>query len=335
MTATPFDGLEPKWPVIQQAAPTKIYPAKSKPVSQRKNGGWDTAVILPDPQIGYRRYDDGTLDPFHDLAAIEIALQVTAYMESTVGVDTVVNLGDFLDLAPQGRFANEATFHATTQPAIDYGHLFLARQRATAPDAHIVLIEGNHDKRMANFIAMNAGAAYGIKKANMPRSLPVMSLQNLLRLDELNVEYIDAWPTGQYWLNERLRCVHGNKVRSGGSTAAMYVKDNQLTSTIFGHCHRVEMHHNTTSDFNGPVRNVAFSPGCLCRTDGAVPSYYSATHEKDGTPATYFENWQNGLAVITYRADGRFSIEPVTIQSDPTAGTAWCVFRGQTFEVQL
>lgn len=318
-------GQEQKWPVVQRAADVKVRCAHAPNVGRKVNKKqWKTAVFLPDPQIGYRRYDDGTLDPFHDVEAIDVALQIVAALQMDTGVDKVINLGDFLDLAPQGRFAQEPTFVATTQPSIDYGFEFLSRQRINAPDAEIHLIEGNHDARMAKFIATNAAASYGIKRANMPQSWPVMSLPYLLRTDELGVHYVDAWPTGQVWVNSRLRAIHGHKVRSGGSTANAYIKDNPHISTVFGHVHRIEMHHKVVSGHDGPVRSVAVSPGCLCRTDGAVPSYNSATHV-NGTPATHHEDWQAGCLVAMYRDEGEFHLEPIHI----VEGRA--MFRGQLF----
>ncbi len=316
------ESREPKWPVVQPAKPTIIRPSKVKPA--KATGEWKTAVILPDPQIGFRHYEDGTVDTFHSVEAIEVALQVTAHVQATRGVDKVINLGDFLDLPGQGKYIGEPSFAQTTQASIDYGHVFLAQQRATAPDAEIVLIEGNHDKRLTFNIQVNAGASFGIKRANLPTSWPVMSLPHLLRLDELGVEYIDAWPNGKHWINKRLFARHGDKVRSGSSTANVYVKDNPHVSQIFGHVHRIEMHYQTVADFDGPRRSVAASPGCLCRVDGAVPSYGSSIHV-DGTPAERWENWQQGVMVVDYNDDGRFALTPVHIMD------GWAFYDGREF----
>lgn len=315
-------AAEPKWPVVQQATPTKITYHKVRHIPAES--GWKTAVVLPDPQIGFRHYEDGSTDTFHSVEAIEVALQITSHVQAKRGVDTIINLGDFLDLPGQGKFIGEPSFAQTTQASVNYGHEFLARQRATAPDAEIVLIEGNHDKRLTFNIQLNAGASFGLKRANMPGSWPVMSLPHLLRLDELQVEYIDAWPNGKYWLNKRLFAKHGDKVRSSSSTANVYVKDNPHVSQIFGHVHRIEMHYRTVADFDGPRRSVAASPGCLCRVDGAVPSYGSSIHA-DGTPAERWEDWQQGMMVVSYHEDGRFSLEPIHIMD------GWAHWDGREF----
>lgn len=312
--------LEPDWTPVHRAQPIEIKSPKPYKASKTKH---QVHVALPDPQIGYRDLPGG-LDPFHDEHAMNVALQIVSWLEENDQVDTIVNLGDFIDLPAQGRFEQEPAFARTTQDAFDRGHLFLQEQRAAAgPKAKIVLIEGNHDRRMEKFIMTNAATAFGLKKANSD-SLPVMSIPYLLRLEEIGVEYIDAYPAGQYWLTDRLRAVHGTKVRSNGSTAAAYTNDTPHISTVFGHVHRQELQSRTIFDRNGSIKSVAISPGCLCRVDGAVPSVNGST-KIDGTPQKYYENWQQGVAVITTDGDDFFT-ELVQIDN----GKAW--FRGKQFK---
>lgn len=315
--------VEYGWTPIHRAKPVTITALKNP---RPRKGQYRVAVILPDPQIGFRDLK-GRLDPFHDERAMDVALQITAWLEENERVDEVINLGDFLDLPAQGRFEQEPSFASTTQEAIDRGHLFLQQQRGAAgPQAKIVLIEGNHDRRMEKFILANTASAFGLKRANTDE-LPVMSLPYLLRLKEIGVEYIDAYPAGAFWLTDKLRAVHGDKVRSGGSTAAAYTNSSPHISTIFGHVHRQELQAKTVFDRTGPIRSVAVSPGCLCRVDGAVPSVNGST-KIDGTPATFYENWQQGLAVISYKKNGDFFTELVQIVD----GVA--VFRGREFRAK-
>jgi predicted phosphodiesterase len=312
--------LKASWTPVAAAKPVIINAPKPHKVKKTKH---EVHVIFPDPQIGYRKFGE-VMDPFHDEQAMDIALQITSWLEEHDRVDSVINLGDFLDLPAQGRFEQEAAFAATTQDALNRGHLFLQQQRAAAgPKAKIVLIEGNHDRRMEKFININAASAFGLKKANS-EGFPVMSIPYLLRLDEIGVDYIDAYPAGAHWINDRLRAIHGTKVRSNGSTAAAYTNDTPHISTVFGHVHRQELQSRTIFDRQGSIKSVAISPGCLCRVDGAVPSVNGST-KVDGTPATYYENWQQGVAVITTDANGDFFTELVQIDK----GKAW--FRGHEF----
>ena len=317
----------PEWPVVQPAKPVVINSPKKPNKAPALIGGWKQAVILPDPQIGFRQFDD-KLDPFHDDAAMNVALQVTAALEHENGVDQVVNLGDFLDLPAQGKYEQEAAFAFTTQQAIDRGHLFLGEQRAAAPNAKIVVLEGNHDRRMQKFVQANALAAFGLRRANVPDSWPVMSLPYLLRLDELDIEYIDAYPAGMWWINDSLRAIHGDKVNSGGSTAMKYTNEMPHISTVFGHIHRQEIQSKTTFDRAGKIKAMAISPGCLCRVDGAEPSVKGSVGI-DGRPVTYYENWQQGISVITYKPEGSFHVELVHIDDGKT------LFRGQEFKAAV
>lgn len=302
-------AAEPEWPVVQPATPTRITPVKN---SGRAIRDGEVAVILPDPQIGYRFHQDtGEYDPFHDDKAIDVALQIVREVKP----DKVIWLGDFLDLAEFGRYEQEAAFARTTQLSIDRGHYVLSQVRAVAPQASQTVIEGNHDRRLQNMIVANAKAAFGLRQADKPGSWPVLSVPHLLRFDELGVEYAGGYPAASVWINRGLRCIHGFKVRSGGSTAAAVVKDDHV-STIFGHIHRVETQYLTRQEFGGNARTlVAHSPGSLCRIDGAVPSATGST-TLDGRPVLSHENWQNGLSVVHYEPGGdSFSIESVFIDT--------------------
>jgi len=283
----------PEWPVIQQAAPVNvtITDKPAKPVR-----GMKLALKGADTQIGFRRLADGTLDPFHDDAAMNVFIDAAVKMQP----DKIQILGDFLDLASQGRFAQEASFAQTTQEALNTGHAFLAKLRAAAPDAEIVIVEGNHDKRMQNFIEANAVAAFGLKRAGLPESWPVMSLPYLLRLDELNVQYVDAYPAATDWDNDTTRNIHGTKANSRGSTTSQYVFELPHLNTWAGHTHRVEITYRSVMGARGEaVESYSANPGCLCRVDGAVPSVNGAIGA-DGTPARIVENWQQGFGLAYY-----------------------------------
>ena len=283
----------PAWPVIQPAEPVTVVigDRPAKPVR-----GMKLAIKGADTQIGYRRLEDGSLDPFHDDAAMNVFIEVCKSYQP----DKVQILGDFLDLASQGRFAQEAAFAQTTQEALNAGHRFLATLRAACPDAAIVVIEGNHDKRMQNFIEANAVAAFGLKRAGLPESWPVMSLPYLLRLDELNIQYVDAYPAATDWDNATTRNIHGTKANSRGSTTSQYVFELPHLNTWAGHTHRVEVTYRSVMGARGEaIESYSANPGCLCRVDGAVPSVNGAIGA-DGTPARIVENWQQGFGLAYY-----------------------------------
>jgi len=285
------------WDPITQSPPIIIKPVKYKAISRDTK----VAVILPDPQIGYRLDPrTGELDPFHDERAMNIALQLIQELQP----DKIVNLGDFLDLPQYSKYPQEPLFAHTTQPSLDRASSFLAEQRANAPKSEIVLLEGNHDKRLMDFIMRNAMAAFGIKRANsLPDDWPVMSIPYLLRVDEIGVKYIEGYPTGEYYINDSLKCIHGMRIGKRGRASHMVIED-ELMSTITGHTHHIEVAYRTIhkrSELSIPFAAIL---GCLCRIDGAVPSVHSGL-KSNGKPIRNFEDWQQGIGIVHYDEDGQ------------------------------
>lgn len=307
----------PEWPVVKQADPVVIdFPQVEKP--KRDMG---IAVILPDPQIGFRKnVKTGELTPFHDEKAMNVALSITADLNP----DKVVNLGDFLDLPNVSRYEQEPAFYATTQASIDAGYRFLAMERAAAPHAEIYLIEGNHDMRLQRFITKNAVAAFGLSRADSPEEWPVLSLPFLMRMDELGIEYVSGYPNAEVYINKGLRCEHGRKHAQRGKIAHK-IMSGESTSTITGHNHHVEIAHRTFVD-RGETRVVMGATlGCLCRTDGSVPSARTGL-DPNGDVITAQMDWQQAIGVVEYDRDGEdFNLTPVIIKN----GTA--VYNGKIY----
>ena len=298
------------------------------PKNKRKQKDKDlkVAILLPDTQIGFRRYEDGTLDPFHDQRAIDVATQITALIEHDYQVDLIILLGDVMDLPAQGKYDQESTFAHTINPTLQAGYDFFAFLRSLAPNARIIYLEGNHDCRMEKYVRNNAPTIASMRQVNS--KYPANSLPHLMRFDELGVEYVSGYPASSYVINPRLIAVHGNKANANGSTALQYINKHPMVSVLYGHSHRFEMLYRTHNTPEGPKDNVAFSPGCLCRVDGAVPSYNGGinVHEK---PVTYYENWQQGMGVLWYRDDGYFAIDPIRINN------GHAIYHGQEFTSSL
>lgn len=297
-----------KWEPINAAATAPIVAIK--PIKNTRPKNQKVCVVIPDPQIGFLRYVDGSLEPFHDDNAISIALQIIADLQP----DKVVCLGDYLDLPMFGTYEQSENYAHTCQPAIDYGYRLLATIRASVPNAEIAVLEGNHDRRIEKNIQRSNMAAWGIKRADDIEGWPVFSVPFLCRFDDLNVKYVEGYPAGKYWINERLQCIHGHIVGPPGQTAAKVVKA-ETVSTLFGHIHRIETAYDTQNVYNGARANMAHSPGCLCRIDGGVPSAKGST-DLNGRPIRSFENWQQGLAVVDYEeGDAPFSVHSIYINS--------------------
>ena len=320
LRVVPTENDGPRWPVAQPATPARVRHVAPRAV----NKAIKTTVILPDPQIGFRRYETGELDPMHDRAAMDVTLAVIESLRP----QRIVNLGDFLDLSEwSDKYAIYPEFVFTTQPAIQEGHLFLAEQQAAASrtlEEH-ELIEGNHDERFARLVLKNARAAMRLTRADEPKGWPVMSVPNLLALDALplSVTYVDGYPAGRI----KLASAHGSQAPlyalHGERLDMQKQAKSERQSTVQGHTHHVSC-HTEVYELDGEALEVeAWSLGCLCRVDGAVPSFYSAPDSR-GRPVKRREGWQQAMGVLTENEDG-WHMEVIRIRN----GRA--VYRGKTF----
>jgi len=300
---TPSWESGPEWPVIQPAAPVDVTFQGSARKAPPAADGMERALILPDPQIGYRLGNDGTPEAFHDDAALDVAVAVAR----VVRPDRIVCLGDLLDLPQFGKYRKEPSFAMTGQAAIDRAHGWLAALAEIAP---VDLLEGNHDARLANYLLDNASAAFGLKRASTPDGWPTLSVPYLLRLDELGVTYHGGYPVGVVWIAPNLAAVHGVKLKLS------QVLDDERICVVQGHTHKAALTYKQRRTYHGPALMWAASPGCLCRTDGAVPGVNVGIDQKSGLSIDRAQDWHQGLAVITYDPTGErlpvYEFAPIT-----------------------
>ena len=71
---------------------------------------------------------------------------------------------------------------------------------------------------------------------------------------------------------------------------------------------------------------MAASPGCLARIDGAIPSTRGGV-DLDGRPLIRYENWQQGMGVVSYEDSGahRFSYDVIPIYD------GWALYQGKEY----
>jgi hypothetical protein len=281
----------PEWELVRPGPAVKMPPVKAKPRPVRDH---KVAVIVPDMQIGYFRNAAGVLEETHDEAAMSVMLAITAKIDP----DLVVLVGDNLDFPAFGKYRLSPAFAQTTQASIDRATTLCAQLRHAAPNAVIKWIAGNHEERLTNFIIDNASAAFGLRVGNSPDSWPILSVPFLCDMDTYGIDYIPGYPAGVTWINENLKVIHGTKHKSNGSTAHAYLATEKV-SVLYGHIHRREWAERTRDDWDGPKTTMAASPGCLARIDGAVPSTKGSI-DLDGRPMSVVEDWQQGIAVVTY-----------------------------------
>lgn len=284
-----------EWPSIQPIV-SNFAPIK-KTVS--KKSGHKKALIIPDSQNSYRRnIQTGHLEPTHDRLAWDLVCQVAEEEKPEI----IVLLGDMLDLPDwSDKFLVTSDLYFTTQPALLELHWWLRRLAATG--AEIVYLEGNHEDRLTRAVSKNIMAAYQIRPANAPVAPPALSIDNLLGLQELGIQYLAPYRIAEYWLNDNLRISHGTVVKSGsGNTVASVVRDARC-SEIFGHIHRVEMASKTVWGKSGAKQYVVASPGTISRIDpGIVPS------------GSGKQNWQQGFSMVEFEdGNGLFDVRLVQI----------------------
>lgn len=268
---------------ISQAAPTIIRPSRRvKPARED-----ELTLVFGDAQIGYRGEE-----AFHSERSMMLAQ--TAIRE--LMPDRVIYLGDMLDLPNMSRFEQRADWQGSTQKSLDRYHTFLSETRANAPNAEIVTMEGNHEVRMERMLRKDAADLMHIRRANAEKELGVLTLQFLLRMDELEVNHISGYPNGVYWLNDNMKAIHGTNVAKGGSNAAKYLRD-EMTSTLFGHTHRVEMANRTIPTRTGSKTIVAASPGALASNEGHIPGHRYTTDNRNNT-VLRAEDWQAGMLMV-------------------------------------
>jgi len=256
-----------------------------------KSSSIKTAVILPDMQVGFRRdLITGKLVAVHDRAAMDVALQITKY----VNPDRIILLGDNLDLPQESKYPSGPEFYFTTQASAVELAWWLAQLRMIDPDMEIDYIEGNHCARLNKNLMQNAVAAYGLKSVGDLNGAPMLSVEKLLGLDSLGIRYHGNYPAGKVVLNDNLVCIHGEIAKGeSGATVSAVVKDTRV-SVIQGHIHRYEVATKTLWSANDTAHMyTAASFGCLCKIDpGAVPGFKS------------HQNWQQGMGIVYYEDSG-------------------------------
>ena len=280
-------------------------PIRRKPWATGQPDG--LALIVPDTQHGFRVVEDLTAPgmrrwvPMHDRKAIDCVLKICEMLKNRI--THVVFLGDHLDLAPWStRWPSTPDTKQTTNAAMRELYAGLLKPiREMCPSAECVYTIGNHESRIADFLAAKAPEASTLRTADSLEDDPVLSLKRLLALDSLDIELIE--PYGKpYWLFDSIKVIHGSKAKNqGGATAAEYLRS-ATSSIIYGHIHRLEMAQKLLETPDGKKLITAASPGCLTSINqGVVPARAGSAPD-----------WQTGVG-LAYEVDDGHSITMIPI----------------------
>ena len=314
---TPVFQVKSRWePKHPEAITPVVHPVTSS-VPMLKKAKTKLArgriLVLPDPQIGFRKdHNTNRLTPFHDRGAMDIALQVAQQDET---ITDVIWLGDVIDFSEwSDKFLKEPSFYFTTQPAIYEAHWWLSQFRQARPKAAHKKLEGNHEFRLPKQIITHLTAAYGLQSAVSEIKYPVLSVETLLGLESLGVEYVSGYPNNETYVGP-VRFLHGDIARNGAGDTVKKVVQETLETAVQGHIHKIEMAGRTVRERGKPKPVLAYSPGCLCRIDYVVPGHTKNQH------------WQQGFALIDYDGDD-YGINQVVIND----GRA--IYNGQRFQAR-
>jgi hypothetical protein len=276
--------------VLPARADGKNYSPPNPP--KQKNGN-KLYVVIGDPQA-----------PFHDQKLVDKQLQLIA----NNNVHTIVNLGDTNDFPDISKYKKNPELEeiATVQRCVNAGYDLLRDEREAAPDAKIVKIIGNHDIRLRDFQLAQVPQLFGLKRAEIEgiEEAPVMSIENLLRLDELKVDLVGDgmnFEHGQFNISDYLAVRHGWYANKGAGKSALNTLEHLGYSVLVGHTHRQAIVHKTTFDIHGNSTTLcAVEIGGSCRLDITGLGFAPAP------------DWQQGGATVEVWPDGRFHVDLMT-----------------------
>jgi len=268
--------LEPKGE--DEAKESPFIPVARPPLKPAKTAiGGMHYLFIPDIHFGYFRAGDA-LSPVHDEDAVGVVLNVARAYQPT----NIVVLGDMLDLAGFGSYTTSPAHRHLANEALQRAYDFFTNLRSVAPDANIIVLEGNHEARINRYLCDRAPEAAGIKRPG--EGTPVLSVKSLLRLDEMGIEYVGPYGT-HYWTPEGVRVLHGELIGKNGGDTASKMLNAYAAPSVCGHVHRLELAYKTRHEADGPTLTWAMSCGTLARLDGAVPG-------------SAYPDWQQGFGVL-------------------------------------
>jgi hypothetical protein len=262
---------------INQAQPTVIRPGRR--VRGVPEG--DRLLFIGDHQFPFT-------DP-RKLALAQIAIQEIQPTEITF-------MGDELDLPLHGKWERRQEWAGTTQTAIDQFHEYLAQTRANAgKETKILVHDGNHTARLETDIRKMNGELLGIRQANS--ELGVLTIPFLLRLAELDIEWVGGYPNDNHWHRPALLSHHGvgGRGRNGMMTQAI---SRVNYSVVNGHGHGAELVFRTFMGQGGDPETVfGMNTGTMANTNGNIPSGSYSTDEH-GNVTRQIPNWQSAVGVV-------------------------------------
>lgn len=225
-------------------------------------------LVLPDTQI-----------PYHDERAIGAVLKYAKQHR----YDGCIQLGDFMDWDFCSRWTADNARKAEGQRFLSeyvHGNAVLDEiqdaVRANNPNAHLIVIEGNHDWRIQNVIDKT------------PFLEGLIDVEPNLRFNERNAVYWRYWVHRKPVMIGKAHFIHGDYI---GVHHAKKTADSYHRNVFYGHTHTLQAYTKTTLAEDSVQ---CWSLGTLSRFDleymGKRPS-----------------SWMQCFAEFFFREDGSFN----------------------------
>lgn len=215
-------------------------------------------------------------------------------------------IGDTADFPSISRHPNNPEKDVSVQECLDSAYLCLTEYKEANDKVIWQKLLGNHDERIRRYTIDNYEKAYGIRRAKLPDEVaesPVVTVQHLMRLDELGISVIDPegdYEHGEIEVSPYLAARHGWIARKGSGASALATLEHLGYSVIVGHTHRQSLVHKTRHHMDGRVETLAAcETGCMAEISGGL-GYAVAP------------DWQNGWAVAEVWPSGKFRIDLAT-----------------------
>lgn len=220
--------------------------------------------------------------PFHDRWGMDLTLKVISIVKPT----RIVIAGDALDFWGLSVFDKnpERAKDGGLQVELDIFDKVVRTIIAAVPTGcKMDYLPGNHEDRLRRFIWKNP-ALYGLR---------ALSLNNLLNLDALGIEYHEDECE---LLSGQLVVKHGRYVSAHSAASSKRELENEkhAISTITGHVHRLGAFYARTR--RGQV--AGWENGCLCSLE---PEYIKRP------------NWQHGFTLVTHGGGDAFCAQQIIL----------------------
>ena len=210
--------------------------------------------------------------PKHNKEVSNIALNQLKYY------DTLIINGDLIDFEGVGRYKKHPKqMQIEDEAKVVRGILKRIRNKF---DGRIIYKQGNHEKRLDDYIWLNAEALFGVEALNV---------RELLKLDDFGITPVHY---NQLIKVNDLFIMHGHEVKSTGNLiniARQYLTKLQA-NIIIGHWHTVQSYG--MRNLMGEYKTVWVN-GCLC---DLFPEY------------NLINQWKHGFAEIIITKDGGYIV---------------------------